>query len=63
MHRYKIETMNPLVHFLRFFTIWFGLTQSRPQEERKNAMILALILFATAAFVAVSIVMIVIFTR
>ena len=55
--------MNPLVHFLRFFTIWFGLTQSRPQEERKNAMILALILFATAAFVAVSIVMIVIFTR
>jgi hypothetical protein len=55
--------MNPLVHFLRFFTIWFGLTQSRPQEEGKNAIILAAILLATGIFVVTAVVLIVMFFR
>jgi hypothetical protein len=55
--------MNPLVHFLRFFTIWFGLTQSRPHEEGKNAIILALILAGTGGFVIAAVFLIVMFFR
>ena len=55
--------MNPLVHFLRFFTIWFGLTQSRPHEESKNSIILALILVGTGVFVIVAILGVVTFLR
>jgi hypothetical protein len=63
MYRYNMEVMNPLVHFLRFFTIWFGLTQSRPQEEGKHAFILALVLAGTALFVFVAIGLVVVFFR
>jgi hypothetical protein len=53
--------MNPLVHFLRFFTIWFGLTQSRPEEQGKHALMLALILGGVGIFVASMIILIVMF--
>jgi hypothetical protein len=53
--------MNPLVHFLRFFTISFGLTQSRPEEEGKHALMLALILGGIGIFVMGMITLIVMF--
>ena len=59
----RLNSMNPLVHFLRFFTIWFGLTQSRPHEESRNAMILGLIMLLTAAFVVIAVTLVVTFAR
>jgi hypothetical protein len=63
MPRYNIETVNPLVHFLRFFTIWFGLTRSRPHEEEKHALMLALILAATGLFVVAAVALVMRFFR
>ena len=55
--------MNPLVHLLRFFTTWFGLTQSRPEQEQKHALLLALILAGTGLFVVAAVVAIMVFVR